>query len=267
MQKKYYKAVSPEFIADKVIFNIGETVSVEPKNSYTYTFEYYSDVETLLDKFPIGKGFQYIEVVPDEKSLKQSTWGKTNSLKVERLVVVEELQEIVKKQEKEGIDNTFLIPAIVELCKANPTIIVGGSIGLFLHGVVLEREEVDVDIVLPYYSKLVVPKDNEVITDVGDGEFKSSGSDFSDTYYLFCDLGNGQGIKEIKMDVAVDPKQRYTVINYNGFDFKVVNMLTIIEAKLRYAMSGGKKHIDDFDFMLRNKKSENKGEGLFDLPY
>jgi len=255
MSKKYYKAVSPEFIADKTIFNIGETVSVEPKNSYTYAFECYSDVEVMLNKFPIGKGFQYIEVVPDEKSSKQSTYWKTNSLKVEKLVTVEELQEILNQQEKERTDNRFLIPVLQELSKANPLIIVGGSVGLFLHGVVLEREYVDLDIILPYYTKLVAPDGSEILTEVEEGGFKKSANDFTDCYSLTCKLGNET--TEFKADVVVKPQQRYKNIKYNGFDFKVADMLTIIEAKLKYALNGQDKHVSDFNYLLKNISNPN----------
>lgn len=58
-------------------------------------------------------------------------------------------------------------------------------------------------------------------------------------------------IGNIKVDYRIDPKQRYEIIEYDGFKFKVSNLLTILEAKMRYAMlPNGKKHKSDLEEMV-----------------
>lgn len=118
-----------------------------------------------------------------------------------------------------------------------PQIIVGGSVALFLHGVRLKRWEFaksDLDLIIPYYTLL----------EGGVSERKTkSGADFDYSVNL-----NGT-----KIDVKIDPYSKYEIVDFKGIKFKVKPMLDIIEAKIRYALSGNQKHIDDLNKIILNK--------------
>ena len=73
-------------------------------------------------------------------------------------------------------------------------------------------------------------------------------------------------IGNTKVDLRIDPKQRYEIIEHDGFKFKVSNLLTILEAKMRYALlpNGGKHKKDLLEMIIRVPKKE-KETTIFDL--
>jgi hypothetical protein len=123
-----------------------------------------------------------------------------------------------------------------------PHFIVGGSVALYLHGVRLQRWDhvrSDLDIVMPYYTKI----DGSV-----DETNKTSGADF-DYSVKVHDIKLGS----VKVDCLIEPKARYEIVKFNDVEYKVVPLLTIIEAKLRYALKGNQKHINDLHKILLAK--------------
>jgi hypothetical protein len=123
-----------------------------------------------------------------------------------------------------------------------PTSHVGGSVGLFLHGAKLNRWDKDytsdLDIVIPYYTPLV---DDAHLDDLIEAQI--SGNDFD---YLFF-------FEDIKVDCKIDPVQKYTVIEYEGFKYKVTSLDTILKAKIKYALNNQDKHIKDITELIENK--------------
>lgn len=129
-----------------------------------------------------------------------------------------------------------------------PMFHVGGSAGLYLHGVRLQRWKKgsgsDIDLVSPYFVLPVSSRNLDI--DYING--KASANDFDETF-----ICNGT-----KVDYRIDPKQRYEVIEYKGFKYKVSPMLTILEAKMRYAMQGNSKHSADIKEMVVGRQSNKK---------
>ena len=64
----------------------------------------------------------------------------------------------------------------------------------------------------------------------------------------------------IKLDVKIDPTADYDYIEYKGIPIKVAPILNIIEAKIKYALQGNKKHKDDILFLLKEQD-----ENVFNL--
>ncbi len=119
-----------------------------------------------------------------------------------------------------------------------PTIIVTGSVALFLHGCRVDRWYrngiSDIDLVLPYF----IPLNDEKIEINLQYEHGGSGSDFQEVY-----LFDG-----IKLDTRVNPNQRYELITYDGYTYRVSDPLDIIQAKIKYAKQSGSsalKHRED----------------------
>lgn len=155
----------------------------------------------------------------------------------------EELQKLKKDKEDEKLDKTMHLPTVRTLQELNPNLIIGGSISLYLQGVRLKRfknGDIDYDFTLPYYQILNVSKD----ISIKDGEDKMSGSDYGESLY----------INDVKADLRIDPKQKYELLEYKDFTYKIVPLVTIIKAKAEYALTKwGNKHKEDLNEMILNK--------------
>ena len=150
----------------------------------------------------------------------------------------------MEEKEDEKLDKTMHLPTVRSLQEVNLNLIIGGSISLYLQGVRLNRfkgcDEIDYDFTLPYYQIL---KTKDGIT-IEDGEEKTSGSDYGETIM----------IDDVKADLRIDPKQKYELLEYKGFTYKIVPLVTIIKAKAEYALTKwGQKHRDDLNEMILNK--------------
>lgn len=154
-----------------------------------------------------------------------------------------EKSEQEKKDEK--LDKLMLLSTVKILQELNPNLIIGGSISLYLQGVRLKRFQkggIDYDITLPYYQILKVQDGISII----DGEDRPSGSDYGETLL----------INDVKADIRIDPTQKYKVLEYKGFKYKIVPLETIIKAKAEYSLTKwGVKHKQDLQEMILNKNN------------
>lgn len=141
-------------------------------------------------------------------------------------------------REEEDAKHHLHVEIVKKLMTIHPEIIVGGSTALFLHGIRLKRWKVaqsDIDLILPYYIKFEDDTLNEL--KFRDIDFiKSQSKDFDELVQL-----NGH----IKLDMKIEPKQRYENIVYEDFKYKVSSLEVILEAKCRYALQGNLKHKED----------------------
>lgn len=160
----------------------------------------------------------------------------------EAIFETKEKSEQEKKDER--LDKKMKLENVRALQEVNPNLIIGGSISLYLQGVRLERfydGEVDYDITLPYYQMLLTKNDIKIDSN---GEDRPSGSDYGETILIDGD----------KADLRIDPKQKYEILNYKGFDYKIIPLETIIKAKAEYALTKwGIKHKNDLREMILNK--------------
>ena len=163
-------------------------------------------------------------------------------------ITQEELKEMKRLKDEEILDLKMHIPTIRQLQSVNPFLIVGGSIALYLHGVRLDRFQssavIDYDLCIPFFQLLqggVGLKIDSGLYDKGEGY----DSDFETAVTV-----NG-----VKADLRIDPKQRYEIVEYKGFAYKVTPLETIIRAKAEYAHTKwGQKHKDDLLEMILGKK-------------
>ena len=105
--------------------------------------------------------------------------------------------------------------------------------------------------VAPYF---ILPEFDEEINDddelgVEYKDAKKSGNDFDETFVIYGDFGS------VKIDYRIDPHQRYEIIEYKGFKYKVSPLMTIMDAKMKYAMNGQRKHAEDIKEMILPKKN------------
>lgn len=260
--KGFNKNLECTFGSNIVKYDVGET----------FTSDYYNDIKSMKYHLNVGTkyGYHYCDMLVDTFKFyprngsnrfceievlgdynRRSDKCISTQIKILRELTDSDIDELILEQH-------FRFDILQEIQTALPLSHIGGSTALFLHGVRIPRHNIntsndsksDFDIVLPYY---IDPKSIETLNIEFSSE-KSSGNDFDYTFGISSKLSSQQ----IKIDVKIDPKQRYEIIEYKGFKFKVSSILTILEAKMRYALAGNSKHRDDIISMIcKNSKKIN----------
>ena len=246
--------------AKKQQFVIGETYTKPSKEKPTVCssdgFHYCNDLVTVFSHYSLDRGNRFceVEILGDfTDTLDKSI---TTSLKIIREL---EKEEIYKHIYEENLN----IQVLKDIQTKYPYFHVGGSVGLFLHGVRLSRwsksNKSDIDLVAPFF---ILPEGKIGDEDVEYINGKASANDFDETFI----------VGGTKVDYRIDPKQRYELIEYDGFKYKVSPLMTILEAKMRYALlPNGDKHKRDFFEMVLNKdlngKKINLKEATNDFPF
>jgi hypothetical protein len=185
----------------------------------------------------------------------------TNCIKIVKILTKDEISEIVNNENKAYVlanrESVFNIELVTKLQQTYPNLIIGGSIGLFLQGIVLDRIETDLDIILPYWDNIfnseflaTINKSEKNTLNIDNGTHIMSGADF-DEQGTIC-----HNNRWIKYDLVVSPKTKFKVVTYNDFKFKVIDWKDTLEYKLKYAKSGNEKHNNDLIKMLNLNKNK-----------
>lgn len=191
--------------------------------------------------------FGLVEVLGDK--LVSSDKGCTNKIRVIKILDDKEIDEILKKEEAESLENQVYCLDILKELQSNYNFSIGGSTALFIHGYSLKRKkgEIDFDIIMPYYQNIKINnKEDSLIEGIEEFDGKSSGNDFSKTYALTTNDG-----RFMKLDIRIKPEQSYEVVKYKDYNFKVSDLMTILEAKCRYASEGNDKHKKDILSLIK----------------
>lgn len=197
------------------------------------------DIRSVFSFYSLSNTNRFCIVEPIGRTVHNSDKSITTKIKIVRELTYDEIIEIL-------VEEYFDLDLVKRLQTKYPLIHIGGSLGLFLHGIRLKRwsnkkSSSDLDIVAPFYFVPTDSKEDDMYLDFFSE--KSSGNDFDFTFSL-----NGTLV-----DVKIDPMQRYELITYKGFTYKVSNLLTIIEAKLKYAKTNTKHKQDLLEIMLKEK--------------
>jgi hypothetical protein len=152
---------------------------------------------------------------------------------------------------KAHIEIEKYLEAIKAFQERFPTAHVGGSIGLFLHGVDLKRSlgQSDIDMTIDETPKIDLQ--------IAAYEESSEGSDFDGNFRI-----NMVDNKYIKMEIRVNPEPSFDVINYKGIDYNVSKKRDIIFWKTKYAKNGHPKHIDDLIVINGGERPEPKSKPI-----
>jgi len=248
-----YKGFDTNLACRDQKFEIGNTYIKTPTHSNTPRlcssdgFHYCDTLENVFTYYPDNGKNRFCEIEILGKDATDGLKSITTSFKIIKELSRTEIDQIKEKTAKENIKKSFNIEALKEFQTKYPMTFIGGSTALFLHGVSLKRwgssNVSDWDVITPYFILFQSEANGIHYTHA-----KKSGNDFDETF--FVDTPDGGFIK---MDVRIDPKTRYEIIEFDGFKFKVAPLLTIVEAKMRYANQGNKKHQDDLKEMLLKK--------------
>lgn len=233
-------------------FTLGEVYSknVDLKNPKLCTadgYHYCNELKHVFEHYPNRQGNRFCEIqilgaYTDDITGNKST---TTSFRILREISLWELRSLELTAATSAMEKNLNLETVAEIQQRYPMFHVGGSVGLFLHGVRLQRwtkgtsSRSDLDMVSPYFVLVEDPEGQDGVVDHLDG--KASGNDFDETF-----LYDG-----VKVDYKIDPKQRYEIIEYRGTKYKVSPLLTILEAKMRYALNGQHKHKNDITEMIK----------------
>lgn len=253
-----YKGTKLDMLCRGVQFELGKTYFIDDQNvvkelpeGYNLikskvklcseeAIHYCDTLEGVFKHYPNNEfnRFFKIEIIGDF----ENDYDKSGARCIKFLEEVsrEELQNIIKEKEERKLDAKMRLPEVRELQTLNPNLMIGGSISLYLQGVRLKRFNsggVDYDFTMPFFQHLQVPEGMSI----EEGEEKSSGSDYGENFF----------INEVKADLRIDPHQKYELVEYKGFTYKVVPLITIIKAKAEYALTKwGEKHKEDIKEMI-----------------
>ena len=139
------------------------------------------------------------------------------------------------KSNKNILDAKLSLILIIQ--RNYPTLHVGGSIGLFLHGYEprsLNRS--DIDAVIDEFNDDAILKLGAHGTDLYKG---SMPSDLDFVFKIPTDSG------AVKLDLRVCPEPSFEVIEYEGYSYNVSKLRDILYWKKQYAKRGVNKHLED----------------------
>lgn len=251
-----YKGFNKDLKCKDHQFIIGEVAVKPEKESLTICsadgFHYCNSLKDVFNHYANSNENRFCEVEILGNFKDESDKSVTTSLKILRELPQDEVDSVVYVE-------SINLETIKQIQSYNPTYHIGGSAGLFLHGILLNRIKTgwncDLDFVTPFYT---IPEGSD--TDkISMGDSKRSANDFDEAFVF----------NDVHCDVRVDNRQKYDLVEYQGFKFKVSKLETIMAAKFKYAMNGQNKHKSDV-YEICGKKNYNKETKIFeseDLPY
>jgi hypothetical protein len=211
-------------------------------NELTDVFQFYSNNGS--------NRFFKIEVLGDFKDGHNKS--NTTSFRILEELDSQSMKDIIE-QEKQNkslklIKSNLNLDLIKKLQVCYPQFIIAGSVALFLHGVRLGRwhdDQSDIDLISPYY---ILPETKTGKFKILESNIKPSGNDFDECFTI-----EHQSNFAI-VDYKIDPKCKYEFIEFEGFMYKVCPILDVMNAKMKYALNGQKKHQSDLKEMIKTIK-------------
>lgn len=257
-----YKGFNKELQTyNKFQYVVGETYTKpQPKDKpNTCTSDGYHFCDNLQDVFkwfPSGADNRYCIVEILGATTEDSDKGITTSMRIHEEITGDRLKELSDRHKDLYLANSLGLKTVRKLQEQFPLIQITGSLALFFHGIRLNRWEEghtgDLDLVIPFYHQ--IESDN---LEVEDGEQE----DRSDT----CDFKQVIIIDGLKTDIRIDAHQRYEMIEFDGFRYRVSILEHIMEAKFRYALQGNQKHKSDVYEICGKKVKEKTVTDIDDL--
>lgn len=246
-----YKGFDKDLKCRNHQFTLGEIAEKPEKESIKICsedgFHYCNKLSDVFDHYSNTKGNRFCEVEILGNFKDDGDKSITTKLRVIRELSSDEI-------EHSAYEETINLPTIRKIQQLNPTYHVGGSAGLYLHGIRLDRIRngwnCDVDLIAPYYTIPTGDATDKIKPDKG----KRSANDFDESIIF----------NDVHCDIRIDPKQRYEIIVHNGFSYKVSLLEVIMAAKFKYALNGQEKHLKDVYEICGKKGYESENESIND---
>lgn len=197
-------------------------------------------VEELTPKL-CGRGFHYCKTIKDVFSFYRND-GKNRFCLIEVLGDTDDgidksctnkikiVRELTKEEVSIGITDEFVAKQMKDMCDKG--FMIGGSMALKIHGYKIDRPISDIDLVTKEPDHSVVISSFKGMK--GLREFSAR-----DSICAFT------GLFGEKYDVLKNVEARSVKRSYMGYELEVEDEVQIWEAKLKYALNGMVKHMDD----------------------
>ena len=188
-----------------------------------------------------GRGFHYCKTIKDVFSFYKND-GRNRFCLIEVLGDVDEgveksctnkikiVRELSKQEVSNGITDEFVAKQMKEMCDKG--FMIGGSMALKIHGYKIDRPISDIDLVTK-------ENDHSATTSLFKGMKGLREFSARDSICAFT------GLLGEKYDVLKNVDARSVKRSYMGYELEVEDEVQIWEAKLRYALNGMVKHMDD----------------------
>lgn len=245
------------YIEDKELKKTDENVVLVDNGKELRTctkdvIHYYEKLEDLGVFYPI-RNSRHFEVEILGKTVTKPGKSGTTALRF--------IKEITKEVQSDYFDRYLNLNLVKKLQERFPDLILGGSLGLYLQDIKIPRmfrpgASSDLDLIHPYYINIpdelkykgeiyldIEGSDEKIPYKINKSKDLPSGCDFGEQFYM----------DEVKIDVAIDPEAKYSMVGYKGFKYKVIPWEIILKYKLKYALKGGKsssKHKNDLYELL-----------------
>ena len=252
-----YKGFTKDLKCKDFQFEIGKVYEKpevgKPRLCSADGFHYCNTLKEVFAHYSNSNGNRFCEVEIIGSLEYDGNKGITTSMRIIKEITQDQIRKMERVEKEKLLPENMRLPIVRKLQEKYPVLHVGGSTGLFLHGVRLQRYysgRSDLDMVAPYF--ILFEGDEKIKIEYKDA--KASGNDFDETF--ICD--------SCKVDFRIDNKQRYEIIEFEGFKYKVSTLETIMAAKFKYALNGQKKHKQDCAEICGKKTTVNPVD---DIPW
>lgn len=234
-----YKGFDKDLVTNKFQFAVGETYVKEdvlnPRLCSSDGFHYCNKLEQVFSFHANNGSNRFCEVEILGNYTEDSNKSITTKIKIVKEISKQELLEVQKLKDEITLEKNLHIETVKDILAKYPHFIIGGSVGLYLHGIRLERWKknglADIDIISPYFTRIEGDSNLQVGEECDE---LPSGADFDVQSY----------VNSIKTEIYIDPKSRYDIIEHKGFRYKVNTLENIWAAKLKYSKNNKKHSLD-----------------------
>jgi len=263
-----YKGFEKDLTCRKFQYEIGKEYKTEEKiNPCIYGFHFCKNLKDVSNYYSFTKDYRFCIVEAFGDVIDEKDKSVTNHIKI--------VEEISKEKIYEILNQPYWDKAY-EIQQRVPNVLLGGSMALMLHGLLSYDDKLfhDIDFVLPHYITDInllrkeedVKKEKEIkkgsknifslLDDEEDGDDNETDWDKEVEEIYGSDVKLGFTEDNIKVDFFIDPHTKVKSFKYNGKYFKVCDIKTILDAKIKYAFSGSQKHQEDLSIIFGNIKGK-----------
>lgn len=219
-----------------------------PKICTNEGYHFCDKLSNVLQFFPCSNGtsrYFKIEVLGKFSDSDSSGKRSTTSFRFVEELSQSKVQEILKAESFDQRMDSARIDIIDLVVEKFPDIIITGSIALIMQGIDLDREFGDIDFVYHKYINIREELEYSSGENVEDLEdlLVSEVTEYDrtqETLLTNCIIDNK------KIELSINPHQKYIITEFMGKKYRVVPYLEILSHKMKYAMSGRDKDIQDF---------------------
>jgi hypothetical protein len=241
---KTYFVNDKKEVVEGLVFGADPKVDTSLKTCSKNVIHYCDDLESVNSYYSFNSGdnrFFKVAILGNYTPSGDSNYIPDYKAGTTAIRFLEEISKetILAEREEKREEKNLKLAEVRNLQATFPYLVIGGSLSLYLQGAKLKRVKDngigDLDVIHPFYIDLTE------LDGVKHIDSKNSGNTFDDTY----------AYNNINIDLSIDNKSEYKIVEYKGHKYKVNIMAEILEYKAKYArQKNGEKHRNDITELL-----------------